>query len=103
MDECYYVDEIPEILIKFQVKTLHILHGVNSDSKATHAGAVFTGIEAFDIDKTALYSVLSECRVHKTALELELMRYVVQKSAEAHKAVMQAVRISQLSLCAQLL
>lgn len=69
-----------------------VLDGVNTDSGARHAGATFDGIQKFTVDKEALFPVLSECRVQKTAKEINVMRYVCKLSAEAHKAVMRAAK-----------
>ena len=48
----------------------------------------FEGITKFHLDKTTLHPIISECRVHKTDLELAVMRYANKISSEAHKYVM---------------
>ena len=53
---------------------------------------MFEGIEKFKINKDILHSEISECRVFKTDLELEVLRYACRISAEAHKEVMKNVR-----------
>lgn len=83
VDEVYYVDEIAEVLWrKVQMSKLgadyrvFVLYGENTDSGSFSKPAEFEGMERFSVDKEVLHPVLSECRVHKSRLEIELMRYV---------------------------
>jgi len=69
-----------------------ILHGQNTDSGSFHKGAQFAGIEEFQVDKKILFPLLSKCRVTKTQAELDVMRYVIKKSCEAHNLVMKSVK-----------
>ncbi|KAG0504536.1 hypothetical protein KC19_N022500 [Ceratodon purpureus] len=93
VDEVYYVDEMADV---FGVKErsssdwkLYVLYGKNTDSGSFSKPAEFQGIEKWSVDKDVLHSVLSECRVHKSDLEIELMRYVCKVSSAAHIQVMQ--------------
>jgi len=95
-DECYYVDQIVEVLKTRHIQRLLVLDGVNSDSGEKHRGCSFPSIEEFKMDKSILFPVLQECRVKKTAAEIEVMRYVCRVSSEAHKAVMKFVRPGQM-------
>lgn len=45
------------------------------------------GIDEFLLDKELLHPILSECRVHKSDLEVELLRHVNKISSEAHVQV----------------
>jgi len=96
VDECYYVDELAEVLKKKAVKIIHVLDGVNSDSGERHKGCTFPGIEHFKVAQDLLHSVLSECRVRKTSQEIALMRYACRISCEGHKEVMKSVRAGQM-------
>ena len=85
VDEVYYVDEMADV---FGVKErsssdwkLYVLYGKNTDSGSFSKPAEFQGIEKWSVDKDVLHSVLSECRVHKSDLEIELMRYVCKVCA----------------------
>eukprot|EP01128_Nolandella_sp_AFSM9_P009139 TRINITY_DN5775_c0_g1_i1.p1 TRINITY_DN5775_c0_g1~~TRINITY_DN5775_c0_g1_i1.p1 ORF type:complete len:511 (+),score=97.07 TRINITY_DN5775_c0_g1_i1:24-1535(+) len=90
VDFCHYVDELGSVLEGLQVSELLVLRGQNSDSKSIHAGASFDGIEKFSVNKTLLFPACQEARVIKSAQEIEVMRYICQRSAEAHIEVMKA-------------
>ncbi|KFM60988.1 Xaa-Pro dipeptidase, partial [Stegodyphus mimosarum] len=93
VDEVHYVHDIAKVLSSLQPETLLTLNGRNSDSgKETHE-AVFEGIGNFKVDNRILYPVITECRVIKTPLEIEILRYTNRISSEAHKEVMRRVRI----------
>jgi len=92
VDECYYVDEIEKVLTEIGCKTILVIHGQNTDSGENHYGAQFLGIEKFQVDLTALFPVIQQCRVIKTAQELDVMRYACKVSAEAHSEVMRKAR-----------
>ncbi len=72
--------------------TLLLLSGTNSDSGKTTRCAAFDGISEFQVDHGVLHPVISECRVIKTEMELEALRYVTQMSADAHKMVMRKIK-----------
>jgi Xaa-Pro aminopeptidase len=46
------------------------------------------GMEMFNTDLELLHPVLSECRVHKSKLELDVLRYANNVSSEAHVQVL---------------
>lgn len=69
---------------------LHVLAGTNSDSGRPAPTASFEGIDAFALEKDALFEAITECRVYKTAEELEIMRYANKISAAAHVEMMRA-------------
>eukprot|EP00049_Salpingoeca_infusionum_P008617 m.142578 g.142578 ORF g.142578 m.142578 type:complete len:507 (-) comp14063_c0_seq1:1811-3331(-) len=93
VDEIYYVDEMAEVFSKtYTAATVHVLYGKNSDSGNFAQPASFEGLDSFTVNKDALFPVIAELRVVKTAAELEVLRYVAQISSEAHVAVMREVR-----------
>lgn len=49
----------------------------------------FEGSEGFTLETTALFRQLTEARVHKTAGEVALMKYVNHLGSRAHVAMMQ--------------
>ncbi|XP_049849674.1 xaa-Pro dipeptidase-like [Schistocerca gregaria] len=93
-DEVRYTEELPDALTHETggVGALYVLSGTNSDSGSRCMSADFKGIERFLLNKDVLYHELCECRVVKTELELELLRYVNRISSEAHMHVMKSVR-----------
>ena len=70
--------------------------GTNSDSGKENDLASFEGINEFDVDSSSLlHNSLAECRVTKTDMEVELMRYANRITSEAHVKLMQVRK----SLC----
>ncbi len=63
-----------------------------TDSGSTAEPATFEGIEKFRRDDGTLFSHIVELRVIKTALELDVLRYVAGVSSAAHTQVMREVR-----------
>jgi Xaa-Pro dipeptidase len=51
------------------------------------------GMEMFNTDLELLHPVLSECRVHKSKLELDVLRYANNVSSEAHVQVMRIAKV----------
>lgn len=98
VDEVHYVDELKSVLESAcgAGKQIYVLHGKNTDSGNMHAGASFSGIEEFNVDKEALFPELVECRVVKTQKEIELMRYVCKMSSDAHVHVMMTTKPSMM-------
>eukprot|EP00055_Hartaetosiga_balthica_P002604 m.4569 g.4569 ORF g.4569 m.4569 type:complete len:508 (+) comp2255_c0_seq1:122-1645(+) len=93
VDEVFYVDEIPTVFAdKFKESTIHVLHGLNSDSGNYAEPASFEGMDAFSVDKETLFPIIADLRVFKTEEELQVLRYVAQISSEAHVQVMKEVR-----------
>lgn len=92
VDEVYFSDQLYEVLNKKNPCTLLTLHGLNTDSGSYSVPASFVGIEKFEVNKEILHQQISECRVFKSDLELEVMRYTNKISSEAHKEVMKNVK-----------
>ncbi|KAH8419206.1 hypothetical protein KR222_010576 [Zaprionus bogoriensis] len=92
VDEVYYVDELEAYLEKTAPKLILTLSGTNSDSGLTMQPPEFAGKEKYVTDCDLLYPILSECRVIKSAGELEVLRYVAKVSSDAHVKVMQYIR-----------
>lgn len=88
VDEVFYTEEIDRVLTDKNPSLLLTLSGVNSDSGKTYQPATFKGIEKFAQDADILYPVIAECRVFKSAAEIDVLRYVAQVSSDAHKKVM---------------
>uniref|UniRef100_A0A668AA42 Xaa-Pro dipeptidase n=1 Tax=Myripristis murdjan TaxID=586833 RepID=A0A668AA42_9TELE len=61
--------------------------GQNTDSGSISREASFEGISRFQVNNTLLYPVIVECRLIKTDMELEVLRYTNRISSEAHKMV----------------
>ncbi|EPS63231.1 hypothetical protein M569_11556, partial [Genlisea aurea] len=93
----YYNDEIERVLQRqYQGQgkpLLYLLHGRNSDSNNFSKPADFEGIDGFTIDLNALHSILTECRVLKSQLELSLIQFANDISSEAHVQVMRNTRV----------
>ena len=93
MDEVRYTDEIPRVLEELRAKpTLLTLNGTNSDSKKATRPAAFDGMSAFTTNSEILHPIITECRVIKSEMELEGLRYACMISSEAHKAVMRDIK-----------
>lgn len=92
VDEVYYVDEIKDVMKKKAPDMLLTLYGLNTDSGRTCKEAVFSGIREFNVNNKILHPEIAECRVLKTPLEIEVMRYVNKISSDAHKMVMQKLK-----------
>ncbi|CAF0961215.1 unnamed protein product [Rotaria sordida] len=90
VDHVYYVDELEKTFDELvgTSKLILVLHGLNTDSGSESKPAYFNGIEKFHLDKTTLHPIITECRVLKTDLELDVLRYTNKISSEAHKFVM---------------
>ncbi|KAL7727009.1 hypothetical protein ACLKA6_010052 [Drosophila palustris] len=92
VDEVYYVDEMEAYLEKATPKLILTLSGTNSDSGLTMQPPEFAGKDKYVTNCDLLYPVLSECRVIKSAEEIEVLRYVAKVSSDAHIKVMQFIR-----------
>lgn len=92
VDACRYVDELAHHFAGTTV--IYRLRGRNTDSGSDAVPATFKGIEATGskLDDDTLFRHIVELRVRKTALELDLLRYVCHVSSAAHKAVMREVK-----------
>lgn len=92
VDEVFFTDEITSVLEQKSPSVLLTLRGLNTDSGSHTREATFQGIEKFKVDNTTLHPEITECRVFKTDLELEVLRFANKISSEAHKQVMKAVK-----------
>ncbi len=77
---------------KLKPELLLTLKGLNTDSGKITREAVFDGIGKFNVNNEVLHPVIAECRVFKSAAEIEIMRYTNRISSEAHKEVMKNMR-----------
>jgi Xaa-Pro dipeptidase len=88
----YYVDQMVEIFNGSDVSLIYTLYGKNLDSGMFTKDATFPGIENFKVNKSDLHYELCECRLIKTTMEQEVMRYISKVSSDAHVYVMKRVR-----------
>jgi Xaa-Pro dipeptidase len=91
VDEVLYTEQLAETLRERGIEVVHVIHGLNTDSKNLSPEVNFPGIEAFKISKAHLHREISECRVTKSRLEIDLLRYVVDLSCRAHRHVMRQI------------
>lgn len=92
VDEVYYTTEMEQVLNEMQPDVLLTLRGVNTDSCKVTLEAAFDGIASFKVNNTILFPEINECRVIKTPMEIEVIRYSNQVSSAAHKEVMRKIR-----------
>lgn len=93
VDECYYTEEVADVLGKMNPSAVHILDGKNSDSGLCPPVPQFEGMDKLPIKKDIMFNVLTECRVHKLPEELEVMRWASKVASAAHVACMQRVTV----------
>ena len=67
VDAVSYVDEMPTVL-KQSGSILHVLHGENTDSERPVIGASFDGIDDFEVEREALFDVVTNARVVRIVL-----------------------------------
>ncbi|KAL5021319.1 hypothetical protein ScPMuIL_000474 [Solemya velum] len=92
VDEVVFSSEIASYLKGKSPSVILTLRGLNTDSGKYSREAAFDGISEFKVDNGILHPVISECRVFKTDMELDVLRYSNRISSDAHKEVMKAVR-----------
>lgn len=92
VDEVHFTDEIAEVLEKKNPSQLLTLNGQNTDSGNYTKEAAFDGISKFKVDNKILHPEIVECRVIKTPMEIEVLRYTNKISSEAHKELMKHIR-----------
>uniref|UniRef100_A0A2R8ME09 Xaa-Pro dipeptidase n=1 Tax=Callithrix jacchus TaxID=9483 RepID=A0A2R8ME09_CALJA len=93
VDDVQYTDEIANVLTSRKPSVLLTLRGVNTDSGSICREASFEGISKFKVNNTILHPEIVECRVFKTDMELEVLRYTNKISSEAHCEVMKAIKV----------
>ncbi|CAD5117906.1 DgyrCDS6651 [Dimorphilus gyrociliatus] len=95
-DECYYNDQIAEVIRNINPQaTLLTLRGLNTDSGSFTREAAFDGIGDFEVNNQILHFEMTECRVRKSDLEIDILRYCNKISSEAHKEIMRRCRPGQ--------
>ncbi|ONK80686.1 uncharacterized protein A4U43_C01F20610 [Asparagus officinalis] len=96
VDMVFYVDEIVQVLHDHFGEAgkplLFLLYGQNTDSDNFSKPAELEEMENFETDLNTLHPVLTECRVIKSELELDLIQYANDVSSEAHVEVMRKIR-----------
>ncbi|KAK5914951.1 hypothetical protein CesoFtcFv8_000589 [Champsocephalus esox] len=92
VDEVQYVCDIVDVLTNLRPALLLTLRGQNTDSGSICREASFEGISGFQVNNTLLHPVIVECRLTKTDMELEVLRYTNKISSEAHKMIMKHVK-----------
>lgn len=92
VDKVCYVDELDNYFQSAAPKLILTLNGQNSDSKLFSKPASFEGIEKYIVNCDILHPIISECRVIKTAEEIEVLRYVAKISSDAHIKVMKFMK-----------
>uniref|UniRef100_A0AAY4CVK0 Xaa-Pro dipeptidase n=1 Tax=Denticeps clupeoides TaxID=299321 RepID=A0AAY4CVK0_9TELE len=92
VDEVHYTCDIADVLTSKNPAALLTLRGLNTDSGSICREASFEGISRFTVDNTILHPVIVECRLIKTDMELEVLRYTNRISSEAHKEIMKHVK-----------
>uniref|UniRef100_A0A7N8XXM9 Xaa-Pro dipeptidase n=1 Tax=Mastacembelus armatus TaxID=205130 RepID=A0A7N8XXM9_9TELE len=92
--EKYAVDEV-HYTCDVSPPGLVFTRGQNTDSGSICREASFEGISRFQVNNTHLHPVIVECRLIKTDMELEVLRYTNRISSEAHKMVMKHVKPGQ--------
>uniref|UniRef100_A0AAZ3S3N6 Xaa-Pro dipeptidase n=1 Tax=Oncorhynchus tshawytscha TaxID=74940 RepID=A0AAZ3S3N6_ONCTS len=95
--EKYTVDEVQYTcdVMGLVIVLCFFQRGQNTDSGSTCREASFEGISQFQVNNTLLHPVIVECRLTKTDMELEVLRYTNRISSEAHKEIMKHVRPGQ--------
>uniref|UniRef100_A0A6Q2ZFC0 Xaa-Pro dipeptidase n=1 Tax=Esox lucius TaxID=8010 RepID=A0A6Q2ZFC0_ESOLU len=87
----YAVDEVQYTCDRHKVGLISVLcffqRGVNTDSGSICREASFPGISQFKVNNTLLHPVIVECRLTKTDMELEVLRYTNRISSDAHKEI----------------
>ncbi|GLD71389.1 xaa-Pro dipeptidase, partial [Lates japonicus] len=95
VDEVQYTCDIVDVLTNLTPAVLLTLRGQNTDSGSICREASFEGISGFQVNNSLLHPIIVECRLIKTDMELEVLRYTNRISGEAHKMVMKHVKHGQ--------
>ncbi|WOL09087.1 xaa-Pro dipeptidase isoform X1 [Canna indica] len=95
VDKVFFVDELVSVLHGNSDESgkplLFLLYGLNTDSNNFSKPAVIEEMEKFDTDLNTLHPILTECRVIKSKMELNLIQYANDVSSEAHIEVMRQI------------
>ena len=89
VDHVLYVDELESWLQASSSRCIHVLDGENSDSGMKVASPSVSSLIQGKIVRNELFNVLTECRVKKSAEEIEIIRYANRIGSRAHVQVMQ--------------
>uniref|UniRef100_A0A5K3EHT0 Peptidase_M24 domain-containing protein n=1 Tax=Mesocestoides corti TaxID=53468 RepID=A0A5K3EHT0_MESCO len=92
VDEAHYTHEIAAFFSQKKPSMLLTLRGINTDSGQFTLEASFEGINRFTINNTILHHEMAECRLTKSPLELEVIRYAVKISSAAHRHLMRKIK-----------
>ncbi|XP_066570116.1 xaa-Pro dipeptidase [Amia ocellicauda] len=95
VDEVHHTCDIADVLSGKSPAVLLTLRGLNTDSGSICREASFEGISRFQVNNILLHPEIVECRLIKTDMELEVLRYTNRISSEAHKEVMKHVKPGQ--------
>ncbi|KAL8275795.1 hypothetical protein Esti_000358 [Eimeria stiedai] len=91
--EVEQVKEVESELKRRGVRTLHVLRGVNSDSgRPVQPPKALTSFSSFTVDDSALFEILTHCRVHKTPLEVDYLAAACLCSSQGHCFVARHMR-----------
>ncbi|XP_078439352.1 metallopeptidase M24 family protein isoform X1 [Wolffia australiana] len=97
VDMVFYTDEIVRVLHDLcdtpGKPSLFLLYGLNTDSNNYSKPAMLKEMEKFDVDLEVLHPVITECRVHKSDMEIALIQFANDLSSEAHVEVMRSAKV----------
>jgi Xaa-Pro dipeptidase len=93
VDDVIFTKDIEKELVKFCSNggTILLLKGTNSDSGKDYIPPTFTSREIVT-DDSILFPVLAECRVIKSKMELDLIRYCTEITSLAHAFTMKNMK-----------
>ncbi|KYR02984.1 peptidase D [Tieghemostelium lacteum] len=93
VDHVLFPEEMKDWLHARGTKTLYTLDGnVNSDSGQSLHKPTFAGIDEFTLDNKTAYNDYTECRVIKSAKEMDVIRYAVDATVASHMKVMKEIK-----------
>ena len=87
--EVKFIDDMENWVKEFSPSQIYINKGVNSDSGFDSIVPKFKWMEEYKVEAESLHSILSECRVTKSAEELKILEVANKVSSEAHCWTMQ--------------
>lgn len=92
VEDILFADQILEFFRNVKPSMILTLHGLNTDSQKYSEPASFEGMNEFYENREILHPEISECRVFKSDLELDVLHYTNKVSSEGHKEVMRQIR-----------